>query len=235
MSGTSRSSAARRMRIAQILGLCMVALAAGAVVFTPAVPEGPTNLPDNPEGSAPDPTTGNTTQTGSTPVGIDSSTAGPGLDGAGGVKPDVVKTDDPGPEPTTPPPTEIADGWTYLGSVIEPRTSFAFVSVNGSQRMIRLGQFIADLDTTVLSITPERIEIERSGVRERIDRAEPLGALVSVNEPSPGTAATIISPGSPESLDARVLNREELRNNPDLDKRRAEFLRRQRERQEQER
>ena len=42
MSGTSKASATRKMRIAQVAGLCMVALAAGAVMFKPGLPERPT-------------------------------------------------------------------------------------------------------------------------------------------------------------------------------------------------
>lgn len=231
MSGTSRSSAARRMRVAQVLGLCMVALAAGAVVFKPGLPEGRPQTATDPGDEA----------VISGPVdapadsgrsGIDSATVGGTLNGIARI---ILTPKEPAPtgDPRPEEPTK-AVGWMYLGGVFEPTTSFAFVSIGGSQRMIRQGQHLSDLDTKVISISPERIEIERSGRRERIDRAEPVGAMVSVNQAMPG-AATIISPGVSGAREARMLQREEMQNNPDIEKRRAEFQRRQLEREGQER
>lgn len=218
------------MRIAQVLGLCMVALAAGAVVFKPGMPEARTDAGVDPGSSTQDPDPGNNATGGTSGgLGIEHNPAGERLNRIAGITVQRETDDTPDPDPDPMPPTPAADGWMYLGGVFEPTTNFAFVSVNGVQRMIREGQELTDLDTRVLSITPKMIEIERSGVRERIDRAEAVGALVSVSDTSTDGAA-IITPVSP-SRDPRVIQREELENNPDMDKRRAEFLRRQRERQ----
>ena len=171
---------------------------------------------------------------GDQPVGIDPKNTGEGLDRVAGVteKPkttEVAKGED---EPPPERPPEPVRGWMYLGGIFEPRTSFAFVSVAGQQRIIRAGQELADLGAKVISIEPERIEIEVDGARRRIERSEAAETMVSVSSgaaPMGGTG--IIAPGSNEAFDRRELQRQELESNPDLDKRRAEFLRRQRERQ----
>jgi len=224
------------MRIAQIAGLGMVALAAGAVMFSPGLPEPETNWAD-PEGTeiVDQPDAGNTKKPISRP-GIDTGSAGNELDKLAKVEKQAAPV-----IPTTPvnnEPTEgnvpEARGWAYLGGVFEPKVNFALVNINGKQRMLRQGQELPEFDAKVVSIEPGRIEIEREGRRERIERSKPTGTLVSVSsETETGAVAgsTIIAPGNNAAQTMRALQREELENNPDLDKRRAEFLRRQQQRQ----
>lgn len=231
MSGTSKASATRKMRIAQVAGLCMVALAAGAVMFKPGLPERPTLT---------DPNTiedGQDTQANAKPKSrydFDPDMSGAGLNGAGDIT-IVAKTDETiDIEPVTPTTTTTPEtrGWMYLGGVFEPKTNFAFVSINGSQRMLRQGAYLPEYDATVISVEPGKIEIEREGMREQISLAKPAETLVSVSSTTAQQVGNSpFVPGRPVTpADARM-QREELESNPDIEKRRAEFLRRQRDRE----
>lgn len=233
MSGVSKAKATRNMRIAQVVGLGMVALAAGAVILKPGLPE---RAPDQP--TAFDPGLGDqptdTRKPNQQRPEIDVAIAGNNLD----VLMDRVKTPTIEPKPVggeenekPETPVSAPRGWAYLGGVFEPKVSFALVNINGKQRMLRQGQELPELDAKILSIGPDGIEIEREGMRERIERSKPAGTLVSVSEPGGGSSTGIIAPGEATPQDMRAMQRDELRNNPDLDKRRAEFLRRQQERQ----
>lgn len=236
MSVTTRTSAARRTRMAQVAGLAMVALAAGAVMLRPGLPERAEStggLTDLPVGQDPN-ENASTSDGNDQAVGIEHDRVGSSLNGSGGVEDKQETTEVAKGEDDPPPvvPTDTARGWMYLGGIFEPRTSFAFVSVAGQQRIIRAGQELADLGARVISIEPERIEIEVDGARQRIDRSEAAETMVSVSSGAvPMGSPGIIPPGSNEAFDRRELQRQELESNPDLDKRRAEFLRRQRERQ----
>lgn len=231
MSATSKSSATKKMRIAQVAGLCMVALAAGAVMFKPGLPERPTPADPNPNFGGEEPqANANTPQR----YEFDADLSGDGLNRAGNVKPDEKPTDTGGTDVAQVPKPEPAPetrGWMYLGGVFEPKTNFAFVSINGTQRMLKQGAYLPEYDATVISVEPDKIEIEREGMREQISLAKTERTLVSVSSPTAqpigGSLNTSGRPLTP--ADARA-QREELENNPDIDKRRAEFLRRQRER-----
>lgn len=236
MNQTSRTSAARRTRLAQIAGIAFVALTAGAVMLRPGLPE---------RQESPDPTLPLTESDPETlpaalqPPGIDHEDLATRINGIGGVEEKGPVASAPPPDTGSAgddPPAEEARGWMYLGGIFEPRTSFAFVSVGGTQRIIRAGQELTDLNARVISIDPERIEIEVDGERQRIDRAAPAETMVSVNNAVVPLAspAGVIAPGTNESRMQRDRIQMELESNPDMDKRRAEFLRRQRERQLQE-
>ena len=233
MSATSKASATQKMRIAQVAGLCMVALAAGAVMFKPGLPDKPERSNPNQVVEGPQTTPG-TNQSQGGRRGIDANMTGKGIDDVGGVKIAVAdeKPDGDVKIDPTPTPTPETRGWMYLGGVFEPKTNFAFVSINGSQRMLKQGTYLPEYDATILSVEPDRIEIEREGMRERITLAEPAETLVSVS--SPGVqpiGGNLNVPGRQITpADARQ-QRDEFENNPDIDKRRAEFLRRQRERE----
>ncbi len=236
MSGVSRTKAVRTMRIAQIAGLGMVALAAGAVMFSPGLPEPKADWAD-PQG--PDivgqPDGGGSKKPISRP-GIDTGSAGDALDQIANIEKPAETDTTTTIEMDKPPETAVpeARGWAYLGGVFEPKVSFALVNINGKQRMLRQGQELPELDAKVVSIEPGRIEIEREGRRERIERSKATGTLVSVSsgtETGAVAGSTIIAPGDNQMRTLRAVQREELENNPDLDKRRAEFLRRQQERQ----
>lgn len=233
MSGVSKAKATRNMRIAQVVGLGMVALAAGAVILKPGLPE---RAPDQP--TAFDPGLGDqptdTRKPNQQRPPIDIAMAGNSLDNLADIQktPDIKPiTPDPDPPETANTSNQAPRGWAYLGGVFEPKVSFALVNINGKQRMLRQGQELPELDAKILSIGPDGIEIEREGMRERIERSKPAGTLVSVSEPGGGSSTGIIAPGEATPQDMRAMQRDELRNNPDLDKRRAEFLRRQQERQ----
>lgn len=239
MSGTSKASATRKMRIAQVAGLCMVALAAGAVMFKPGLPERPTLTDPNTIVDGQD-TQANANSNQDGRRGIDADMTGDGLNQAGNVKPDVKPVDTGAidvaetPKPTIP--TDTTRGWMYLGGVFEPKTNFAFVSINGSQRMLRQGAYLPEYDATVISVEPGKIEIEREGMREQISLAEPAETLVSVSSTTVQQVGNSpFVPGRPVTpADARQ-QRLELENNPDIEKRRAEMYRRQRDREDIER
>ena len=231
MSGTSKASATRKMRVAQVAGLCMVALAAGAVMFKPGLPERPTPTDPN---TAVD---GQDQQSNAKPKSrydFDPNTTGQRLNEIGDIT-IAAKTDesiDIKPVTPTPTPTPETRGWMYLGGVFEPKTNFAFVSINGSQRMLRQGAYLPEYDATVISVEPGKIEIEREGMREHISLAKPAETLVSVSSTTAQQVGNSpFVPGRPVTpADARM-QREELESNPDIEKRRAEFLRRQRDRE----
>lgn len=236
MSGVSRTKAVRTMRIAQIAGLGMVALAAGAVMFSPGLPEPESGWAD-PQGPAiaDQPDTGETKKPTSRP-GIDTDNAGDALNQLAKIEKKQEQATTPIAVDTQKSEVDVpeARGWAYLGGVFEPKVNFALVNINGKQRMLRQGQELPELDARVVSIEPGRIEIEREGRRERIERSKPSETFVSVasgTETGAVAGSTIIAPGDNQARTMRTLQREELENNPDLDKRRAEFLRRQQERQ----
>ncbi|MCA9271562.1 MAG: hypothetical protein KDA31_00815 [Phycisphaerales bacterium] len=234
MSATSKSSATRKMRIAQVAGLCMVALAAGAVMFKPGLPDRPAPANQSPVFGGEEPT--NNAKSNSR-YEFDADMSGDGLNKAGKTiietKTDETDTEFaeiPKPDPVTPE----TRGWMYLGGVFEPKTNFAFVSINGTQRMLKQGTYLPEYDATVVSVEPGKIEIEREGMREQITLAKPTETLVSVSSPTAqpiGNGGLNVPGRQLTPADSRVMQREEFENNPDIDKRRAEFLRRQRERE----
>ncbi len=235
VSGVSRTSAVRTMRIAQIAGLGMVALAAGAVMFRPGLPERDADWADQAGPGVETPPDEGNRKLNLSRQDIDTAGAGSSLDDLGKiVKAEITPITPPPIDPESNNTTDVAPrGWAYLGGVFEPTVNFALVNINGKQRMLRQGQEVPELKARILSIDPERIEIEREGRRERIERSKPSATLVSVSETGAGIVAgsTVISPGENTARTARTLQREDLENNPDIDKRRAEFLRRQQERQ----
>ena len=84
-------------------------------------------------------------------------------------KPRVI-TPKPRPDDPEEPKTVIAeaDGWKYLGGVFEPSINFALVEINGSQRMLKEGMKLAELNAEVISVEEGKIEINRNGKREQI-------------------------------------------------------------------
>jgi len=94
---------------------------------------------------------------------------------------------DPGEDPTKTP----AGGLRFLGAMIGSKKRLAMVEFDGSKRYVQLGR---DLDGgQLVAVEPEFIEIERNGDRERVDRAERVGSLVT----------TLANPQSTRAVDPR--------------------------------
>lgn len=236
MSGVSRSGAIKKTRVAQVAGLALVALTAGAVIYTPPLPEAKSPQPsDFPiEDSQPNP--GNPGDNTPTSLSVsDADNIGERFNDAG----NIIKTE----KPIIPPVVgttqdegtqDIAEatGWKYLGGVFEPSVNFALVEINGSQRMLKEGMKLADLNAEVISVEEGRIEINRNGKREKITLAKSNGALVSVSDPaeSGASASGVIAPGMQTARDYQsARDRQSIES--DADKRRAEFERRKLERE----
>jgi hypothetical protein len=88
------------------------------------------------------------------------------LDLAGHVTPPPVE-----PTITTaPPPPPTGPEWKYLGAIVEADRKMAVISVNDRQKILREGKSYGD--TKLLSVSPEAIEIEGPGGKQRIDKSE---------------------------------------------------------------
>jgi len=238
VSGVNRSGAIKKTRIAQIAGLAFVVLTAGAVLYSPKLPDPKNAQTDNLVGD--DPTATSEAQNPSDgSYGInpdDSSHVGGILNKIANIEKmaPVAPTngggvDDPDPDlPTIP----TADGWRYLGGVFEPSINFALVEIDGKQRMLKEGMRLPELDAEVISVEEGRIEITRSGKREEITLAASTGVLVSVSNPKESGAlgSSIIAPG--QQIDRDVISaRQHQILGTDADKRRAEFERHKLERE----
>jgi hypothetical protein len=208
-----------------------VALAAGAVIYTPELPK-PRNTQMD-EFFSSDPSDPDTNQNSSSNTqsfaDVDPLQVGGRLNSSAS----IIQT----PKQSTKTPVEDtgddfdsiaeADGWKYLGGVFEPSINFALVEINGSQRMLKEGMKLADLDAEVISVEEGRIEINRNGKREKITLAKPTGALVSVSDSTEtgAQASGIIAPGQNTARDYQSA-RDRQTIGTDADKRRAEFRRR---------
>ena len=234
MSGVNRSGAIKKTRIAQVAGLALVALTAGAVMYNPGLPEPKSAQAGDPFGG--DPSDENTDQTGDS-YSIDPSESSRVGDILNSVA-DIEKAEKitppkiPGEGQETVAAIPTADGWRYLGGVFEPTINFALVEIDGKQRMLKEGMKLPEYDAEVLSVKEGRIEITRNGVREKITLAAVSGALVSVSDAAEGgaRASSIIAPGMQTEFDI-VSSRQRQIIGTDADKRRAEFERRKLERE----
>lgn len=222
----NRKSAIRKTRVAQILGLGCVALAAGAVMFEPGLPNvtAPTGFPDL---ASPDDGQSSGSMYTLTSADLDPSMIGSSLNKAGGVTPaEVDKTSKEAPVDTGRTTTQQDNGsWKYLGGIFEPNFSFALVEIDGTQRMLRAGTRLDDLDAEVISVGRDAIEIERGGVTERIGLSSPSGSLVSVNKPKEEGATVVPLGEDREFRDYRSTNDPDVMR-LDAEKRQAEFQRR---------
>lgn len=222
----NRKSAIRKTRVAQILGLGCVALAAGAVMFEPGLPKvaAPTGFPDL---ASPDDGQNAGSMYTLTSADLDPSMIGNSLNKAGGVTPaEVDETQEKPPVDTGRTTTQQDSGsWKYLGGIFEPNFSFALVEIDGNQRMLRAGTRLDDLDAEVISVGRDAIEIERNGVTERIGLSSPSGGLVSVNEPKEEGASVVPMGEDREFRDYRNTNDPDVVR-LDAEKRQAEFQRR---------
>ncbi len=221
----NRKSAIRKTRVAQILGLGCVALAAGAVMFEPGLPKvaAPTGFPDL--ASPDDGQTAGSMYT-LTSADLDPSMIGSSLNKAGGVTPaEVEKTQDEPPVDERRTTQQDNGSWKYLGGIFEPNFSFALVEIDGNQRMLRAGTRLDDLDAEVISVDRDAIEIERGGVTERIGLSSPSGGLVSVNETKEEGASVVPMGEDREFRDYRNTNDPDVVR-LDAEKRQAEFQRR---------
>lgn len=236
MSGVNRSGAIKKTRVAQVAGLALIALTAGAVIYTPELPKAQSQQPDGFYGIDPNGEQANQSKPKQERYAMDSDEAsriGDIFQSVSKVeKPRVIT---PKPTPNDPEQTETviaeADGWKYLGGVFEPSINFALVEINGSQRMLKEGMKLADLNAEVISVEEGKIEINRNGKREQITLAKSNGALVSVSDATEqGAKATIIAPGQQAERDY-LSARERQTLGTDADKRAAEFERRKRERE----
>jgi len=235
VSGVNRSGAIKKTRIAQVAGLALVALTAGAVMYNPGLPEPKNEQAGDPFGDDPSAENTNQSQTGDS-YSIDPSESyhiGGILNKIAGLEKTIVITPTGKNDVDNPPPeTPTADGWRYLGGVFEPNISFALVEIDGKQRMLKEGMKLPEYDAEVLSVEEGRIEITRNGVREKITLTAASGALVSVSDPAEGgaRASSIIAPGMQTEFDI-VSSRQHQIIGTDADKRRAEFERRKLERE----
>ena len=97
----------------------------------------------------------------------------------------VVRAPDAGgvEEPRDEPPPEVAevDGWSFLGSIIEPTRRMALVKVNGVQRILAEGRTIQvnGEDVTLVRVGAGAIVIEDATGRKRITRASRTGSVLS--------------------------------------------------------
>lgn len=233
MSRVNRTGAIRKTRIAQVAGLALVALVAGAVMYDPGLPEAPAQLtgfgdPMDSEGSS---------KTGSNQAldvpEINPDMVGGTLDRVVGIKPKPVVatpiTPDPGQTKVVADPS---DGWKYLGGVFEPNFSFALVEIDGRQRMLRKGTRLDAYDAEVISVDRDQIEIDRNGVIERVSISNSTGEIVSVaTQPEQGAKTAVAVPGRAGNRDYMSEREQEGENLTDIEKRRAEFDRRMKERE----
>ncbi|GAB5497135.1 MAG: hypothetical protein Phyf2KO_22150 [Phycisphaerales bacterium] len=236
MSGVNRTKAIRKTRIAQVAGLALVALVAGAVMYSPGLPEAPAQ----PTGFG-DPMTDESTQERSSNANLQQEDVNPEIIGGNFDKTNniVPKPIDPKPTTSEPDPvggtTAIAtnDDWKYLGGVFEPNFSFALVEIDGKQRMLRKGTRLEAYDAEVVAVSRDEIEISKGGVIERISLSDSTGQIVSVaNQPEQGAAATVAMPGRDAGRNYLSDIENQAENQADVDKRRAEFERRMKEREE---
>lgn len=223
----NRKSAIRKTRVAQILGLGCVALAAGAVMFEPGLPKvaAPTGFPDL---ASPDDGQSSGSMYTLTSADLDPSMIGSSLNKAGGVTPakvDKTQEEPPKNSGTTTTTQQDSGSWKYLGGIFEPNFSFALVEIDGNQRMLRAGTRLDDLDAEVISVGRDAIEIERGGVTERIGLSSPSGSLVSVNKPKEDGASVVPLGEDREFRDYRSTNDPDVMR-LDAEKRQAEFQRR---------
>ncbi|MEL6906901.1 MAG: type II secretion system protein N, partial [Planctomycetota bacterium] len=216
-----------------------VLLVGGAVLamtVEPSLPAAPVVVPlDDPTdlvtGPAPE------------PIAFDWGLVSSVLNQAGGVDPkvpteptEIVVLEDESPDPIEP--TRTTSNFRFLGGFFSPSRSLAIIAGAGRQRMARVGDEI-DFGFTVNAITPEYVEIERSGVVERLDREVASGAVVATATPSTSieTPPDRLSPGTEVSQSARerLSDARELANqriNGDRAKREADFQRRREQRLE---
>lgn len=84
--------------------------------------------------------------------------------------------DAPAPTDTTTPPSEEQD-FGYLGPIRMGRVLWAFVRDSGVQRPVKVGDTV--WPGRVVQITPEKLTVERDGVRTDYDLLPRGGAVVS--------------------------------------------------------
>jgi len=234
VSGVNRSGAIKKTRIAQVAGLALVALTAGAVMYNPGLPEPQNSQADNALGD--DQSAGNAAKNQSDDFFDPNEASGVGgrLQEVANIEKaiKITPTKTPDEEEAIGATIPTADGWRYLGGVFEPTISFALVEINGKQRMLKEGMKLPEFDAEVLSVEKGRIEITRNGVREQITLAASTGSLVSVSDPAEGgaRASSIIAPGMQTEFDI-VSSRQHQIIGTDADKRRAELERRKLERE----
>jgi len=94
----------------------------------------------------------------------------------------------------------------YLGSIVEPNRRLALISVNGRQRIVPAGSaatFTTDdgekVGVKVISVASDEVEIERDGVRQRINKADRIAQAVTV---VPAAGPQVTPPGTDPSPQA---------------------------------
>ena len=217
MNGVDRSGARRLMRIGQAAAVLLVAGAVLAMTFRPALPSAPVVVATSDPGPAPARPTAE-------PVEFDAALVATVLNEAGSVTPRFPDEAPPAVAPPADEPIAVAtapkstSNFRFLGGFFSPKRSLAIIAGGGKQRMVREGDEI-DFGFTVNTITEDFVEIERSGVVERLDREIATGAVVGKTAANPA-AATETDRLSP---DVRVSEsaRDRLRNARELAAQRA--------------
>lgn len=234
MSGVNRTKAIRKTRIAQVVGLALVALVAGAVIYDPGLPEAPAQHAGFGENGSTDTNQPSGSNSVDNQQEINPGMIGNSLQSIAKVEGvDEVERISPDPQPDQQTTTVAsADGWKYLGGVFEPNFSFALVEIDGKQRMLRKGTRLEAYDAEVIDVARDKIEIDRGGLIEQISLSDSSGQIVSVSTQPEQGASAVAMPGRSANRDYLSDVENQAENQADVAKRRAEFERRMKEREE---